>query len=99
MKPLSNLIGSIPASATIAINDKAKALKAAGRDIVALAGGDPDFDTPVHIQEAAFAAIRAGDTHYPASRGTPALPPSRKQSTASSSIHRPRCWWDRAANS
>ncbi len=73
MKPLSSLISSIPPSATIAINDKAKALKAAGRDIVALAGGDPDFDTPVHIQEAAFAAIRAGDTHYPPSRGTPAL--------------------------
>lgn len=73
MKPLSTLLSSIPASATIAINDKAKALKAAGRDIIALAGGDPDFDTPAHITRAALAAIDAGDTHYPPSRGTPAL--------------------------
>lgn len=65
MKPLSTLLGSVPPSATLAVNDKAKALKAAGRDIVALAGGDPDFDTPQHIQDAAFAAIRSGDTHYP----------------------------------
>ncbi len=73
MKSLSTLLSSIPASATIAINDKAKALKAAGRDIIALAGGDPDFDTPAHITHAALAALDAGDTHYPPSRGTPAL--------------------------
>ncbi|MCS7039075.1 MAG: aspartate aminotransferase, partial [Caldilineales bacterium] len=65
MKPLSHLLSSIPASATIAINDKAKALKAAGRDVISLAGGDPDFDTPLAVQEAAFQAIRSGDTHYP----------------------------------
>lgn len=73
MKPLSTLLSGIPASATIAINDKAKALKAAGRDVISLAGGDPDFETPHHITHAALAAIDAGDTHYPASRGTPAL--------------------------
>jgi len=73
MKPLSTLLSSIPPSATIAINDKAKALKAAGRDVISLAGGDPDFDTPLPIQEAAFQAIRSGDTHYPPSRGAPAL--------------------------
>ena len=70
MKPLSSLLSSIPPSATIAINDKAKALKAAGRDIISLAGGDPDFDTPDFITQAALAAIDSGDTHYPPSRGT-----------------------------
>ncbi|MCO6450039.1 MAG: pyridoxal phosphate-dependent aminotransferase [Caldilineales bacterium] len=70
MKPLSQLLSSIPPSATIAVNDKAKALKAAGRDIISLAGGDPDFDTPAHITQAAFDAIKAGDTHYPPSVGT-----------------------------
>jgi aspartate aminotransferase len=52
---------------------KGRELKAAGHDIVNLAGGEPDFDTPAHIQEAAFQAIRGGDTHYPPSFGTPAL--------------------------
>lgn len=56
----------VPASATLAVNDKAKALQRAGRDIIVLAGGDPDFDTPEHISEAAFTAIRNGRTHYPA---------------------------------
>ncbi len=66
MKALSTLLRNIPPSATLAINDKAKALRAAGRDIVSLAGGDPDFDTPHHITAAALAAIENGDTHYPA---------------------------------
>jgi aspartate aminotransferase len=71
MKSLSSLLGGIPPSATIAVNDKAKQLKAAGHDVISLAGGDPNFDTPTHIQEAAFAAIRAGKTHYPApAKGT-----------------------------
>ncbi len=73
MKPLSNLLSSIPPSATIAVADKAKALKAAGRDVISLAGGDPDFDTPDFISQAAFDAINSGDTHYPPSRGTVAI--------------------------
>lgn len=73
MKNLSQLLSSIPPSATLAVNDKAKALKAAGRDVISLAGGDPDFDTPPTIVEAAIAALQAGDTHYPPSRGTVAL--------------------------
>ncbi len=52
---------------------RGRELKAAGKDVVSLAGGEPDFDTPAHIVEAGFAAIRAGDTHYPPSFGTPAL--------------------------
>ena len=66
MKELSRLVTNIPPSMTLAVNDKAKALKAAGNDVIALAGGDPDFDTPQHIVDAAFASIRDGGTHYPA---------------------------------
>ena len=66
MKSLSNLLANIPPSATLAVADKAKALKAAGRDVIALAGGDPNFDTPHHITSAAFSAIEDGATHYPA---------------------------------
>ena len=73
MKPLSTKLGRTEPSATLAVSDKARVLKAQGRDVVALAGGDPDFITPAHIIEAAERAMRAGDTHYPASRGTPKL--------------------------
>jgi aspartate aminotransferase len=52
---------------------RGRELKAAGKDVVSLAGGEPDFDTPRHIIEAGYAAIQAGDTHYPPSPGTPAL--------------------------
>ena len=72
MRPLSSLLAGIPASVTLAVNDKAKALKASGQDVIALAGGDPDFPTPAHIIEAAFTAIRNGATHYPApTKGIP----------------------------
>jgi aspartate aminotransferase len=67
MKPLSNLISQIPASLTLAVNDRAKALQAAGKDVIALAGGDPDFKTPDHIIEAAFTAMHEQRaTNYPA---------------------------------
>ena len=73
MRELSRLVSSIPASVTLAVNDKAKALQAAGHDVIALAGGDPDFDTPEHVIAAAFAAIEDGATHYPAPmKGIPA---------------------------
>jgi aspartate aminotransferase len=72
MKELSRLLISVPGSATMAVADKAKALQEAGQDVIALAGGDPDFDTPDHIVQAAFAAIEDGATHYPPSKGTPA---------------------------
>jgi aspartate aminotransferase len=72
MRELSNLLSSIPASVTLAVNDKAKALQAAGHDVIALAGGDPDFDTPPHVVQAAIEAIKMGKTHYPApTKGTP----------------------------
>ena len=72
MKELSRLLTSVPGSVTLAVADKARALQAAGQDVIALAGGDPDFDTPDHIIQAAFAAIENGATHYPPSKGIPA---------------------------
>ena len=66
MKDLSALLGNIPPSATLAVADKANALRAAGHDVIALAGGDPNFDTPQHIVDAAMDAIKNGATHYPA---------------------------------
>ena len=60
-------------SPTLAVSDKARRLKAEGVDVVDLGGGDPDFITPAHIRQAATDAMNAGDTHYVASAGTPAL--------------------------
>lgn len=73
MKPLSELIASVPASITTLMMQKGRDLAAAGHDIINLAGGEPDFATPQHIVDAAFKAIQAGDTHYPPSFGTPEL--------------------------
>ncbi|MBP6469111.1 MAG: pyridoxal phosphate-dependent aminotransferase [Chloroflexi bacterium] len=66
MQNLSHLLHNIPSSPTLAVNDKAKALQRAGHDVIALAGGDPDFPTPPHIVEAAYRAMLDGATHYPA---------------------------------
>ena len=71
MRELSRLLVRIPTSATMAVSDKAKALKADGHDVIALGGGDPDFNTPAHILDAAFSAMRGGQTHYPSpTKGT-----------------------------
>jgi aspartate aminotransferase len=60
-------------SQTIAISSKARALKAAGRDIISLSAGEPDFDTPANIKAAAIRAIEAGETKYTDVSGTMAL--------------------------
>ena len=60
-------------SLTIAIATKARALQAAGRDIISLSAGEPDFDTPQFVKDAAIAAIQAGETKYTDVSGTPAL--------------------------
>ena len=73
MKTLSSLVQSVPASPTTMMMQRGRELRAAGKDVVSLAGGEPDFDTPRHILEAGYAAMVAGDTHYPPSPGTPAL--------------------------
>jgi aspartate aminotransferase len=63
----------IKPSPTIAVTDKARALKAAGRDVIGLGAGEPDFDTPDNIKEAAIAAIRRGESKYTAVEGIPPL--------------------------
>ncbi|MFK8250678.1 pyridoxal phosphate-dependent aminotransferase [Ancylobacter terrae] len=73
MSLLSAAIKRINPSQTIAISNKARELKAAGRDIIALSAGEPDFETPENIKEAAIAAIRRGETRYTAVDGIPEL--------------------------
>ncbi len=66
-------LNRISPSQTMAITAQAAELKAAGRDIISLSAGEPDFDTPDNIKDAAIRAIRNGDTKYTAVGGTPAL--------------------------
>ncbi|NBC31417.1 MAG: aminotransferase class I/II-fold pyridoxal phosphate-dependent enzyme [Alphaproteobacteria bacterium] len=73
MSFISQTVARIKPSPTIAATTRARELKAAGRDVIGLGAGEPDFDTPDNIKEAAIAAIRAGDTKYTAVDGTPAL--------------------------
>src|ERR1700753_730211 len=61
---LSAALDRVKPSATIAVTDKARALKAAGRNVIGLGAGEPDFDTPENIKEAAIKAIRDGKTKY-----------------------------------
>ena len=71
---LADRIARIKPSATIAVTDKARALKAAGRNVIGLGAGEPDFDTPDNIKEAAIKAIRDGKTSkYTAVDGIPEL--------------------------
>ncbi len=71
---LADRIARIKPSATIAVSDKARALKAAGRNVIGLGAGEPDFDTPENIKEAAIKAIRAGKaSKYTAVDGIPEL--------------------------
>ena len=69
----SSRVAQVKPSATIAMSMKAAELKAAGRDIISLSMGEPDFDTPAHIRQAAIEAINTGQTRYTAVDGTPAL--------------------------
>ena len=70
---LSTRVQAIKPSPTLAVTARAAALKATGRDIIGLGAGEPDFDTPQHIKNAAIAAINAGFTKYTAVDGTPSL--------------------------
>jgi aspartate aminotransferase len=70
---LSARVQAVKPSATLAITARAKALRAAGKDVIGLGAGEPDFDTPDHIKEAAIKAIRDGFTKYTAVDGTPEL--------------------------
>ncbi len=70
---LSARAEALQPSLTLAIAAKAKALKAEGHDICSLSAGEPDFDTPSFICEAAAAALRGGQTRYGPAAGEPAL--------------------------
>ncbi len=73
MSIVSNSLKRIKPSPTIAVTSKAREMRAAGKDVIGLGAGEPDFDTPDNIKEAAIKAIRKGDTKYTAVDGTPAL--------------------------
>jgi aspartate aminotransferase len=73
MSFFAHRLGRIKPSPTIGVSQQAAELKAAGRDVIGLGAGEPDFDTPEHIREAAKAAIDRGETKYTAVAGTPAL--------------------------
>ena len=70
MSIISDSLKRIKPSPTIAVTQKAKELKAAGKDVIGLGAGEPDFDTPDNIKKAAIDAIQAGDTKYTAVDGT-----------------------------
>jgi aspartate aminotransferase len=73
MSIVSNSLKRIKPSPTIAVTSKAREMRAAGRDVIGLGAGEPDFDTPDNIKEAAIDAIKRGDTKYTAVDGTPVL--------------------------
>ena len=73
MSFLAERLGRIQPSPTIAMTQKARELKAAGRDVIGLGAGEPDFDTPDNIKEAAIAAIRAARPNTPRSKASPEL--------------------------
>ncbi len=67
---MSRRVKSIKPSPTLAVTNRARELRAAGKDVIGLGAGEPDFDTPQHIKEAAVAALEAGQTKYTAVDGT-----------------------------
>ena len=73
MSIISDSLKRIKPSPTIAVSQKAKELKAAGKDVIGLGAGEPDFDTPENIKNAAIKAIKGGDTKYTTVDGTNAL--------------------------
>jgi aspartate aminotransferase len=73
MSIVSNNLKRIKPSPTLAVTQKARELKAAGKEVISLGAGEPDFDTPENIKQAAIKAINDGDTKYTAVDGTPAL--------------------------
>ena len=73
MPLLAERLSRIKPSPTIAVTTKARELKAAGRDVIGLGAGEPDFDTPENAKRAAISAIERGETKYTAVDGTPEL--------------------------
>jgi len=79
MSIVSNSLKRIKPSPTIAVTSKAREMRAAGRDVIGLGAGEPDFDTPDNIKEAAIQAIKNGETKYTAVDGTPKLKKAIKE--------------------
>ena len=73
MSFIAERLKKIKPSMTVGINVKANALRAEGKDVLVLAAGEPDFDTPTNIRKAAYDAIERGQTRYVPGKGTPAL--------------------------
>ncbi|MYF09213.1 MAG: aminotransferase class I/II-fold pyridoxal phosphate-dependent enzyme, partial [Rhodospirillaceae bacterium] len=73
MPLIASRLSRIKPSQTLAVSAKARALKAAGRDVIGLGAGEPDFDTPDPIKQGAIEAIRNGATKYTNVDGTPEL--------------------------
>jgi len=73
MSFLADSLARVKPSATIAVTQKARDLKVAGRDVISLGAGEPDFDTPDNIKQAAIDAIRRGETKYTPVPGIPEL--------------------------
>jgi aspartate aminotransferase len=73
MSLIAERLSKIKPSPTIAVSQKARELQVAGKDVIGLGAGEPDFDTPDNIKEAAIAAIRRGETKYTNPDGTPEL--------------------------
>lgn len=73
MSNIAHRLSLVKPSPTLAVTAKAAELKAAGKDVIGLGAGEPDFDTPEHVKNAAIEAIKRGETKYTAVAGTPAL--------------------------
>src|SRR5262252_2405796 len=73
MSLVATRLAAIKPSPTLAVTAKAARLKSEGKDIIGLGAGEPDFDTPQFIKDAAIAAINKGFTKYTAAGGTPSL--------------------------
>ena len=71
MSIIAQRMAAIKPSPTIAVSNLARELQAAGRDVIGLGAGEPDFDTPDNVKAAAIRAIEAGQTKYTAVDGTP----------------------------
>jgi aspartate aminotransferase len=70
---LADTLARVKPSATVAVTDKARAMKEAGQNVIGLGAGEPDFDTPDNIKQAAIKAIERGETKYPPVLGIPPL--------------------------
>ena len=73
MSLIADRLNRIKPSMTVGINVKANALRAEGKDVLVLAAGEPDFDTPENIRKKAFEAMENGQTRYVPGKGTPQL--------------------------